>query len=331
MHRYKSYFGFLIKITISLGLLWWIVKSGHLHFNRLWEGSYKSYLFIAFLAVFVSTLLSAFRWKRLLDTQSHHPLPYFECLKLTLVGFFFNFVMPSSVGGDAVKVYSLRSQRKDDIPLSRAIASVFVDRLLGLYGMLALAVVSFSLQWRMLKSIPVLQPIGLAVLGLFLGMSIFFMVAFSRQFRRSQFFYRLSQHSMGKIITRIYESIAVFGDNRVALVQCILLSVVIQFLSVIFFALTSWALGFNDFPLGLYFFVAPVGFIIMSIPISPGGIGVGQVAFYTLFNIYAGKETEAGSLGITYFQICTLLLGFVGFAINMLVPKMSPVKKQIET
>ena len=56
-------------------------------------------------------------------------VPYGDVLKQYLVGLFFSNLMPSAVGGDAVKVYYLGRH----IGYMEAGASVMVDRFLGFF------------------------------------------------------------------------------------------------------------------------------------------------------------------------------------------------------
>ncbi|MNU01394.1 hypothetical protein D3C72_2447830 [compost metagenome] len=49
-----------------------------------------------------------------------------------------------------------------------------------------------------------------------------------------------------------------------------------------------------------------------AIPISPAGVGVGQAAFYFLFNVYTGTETELGPTVITAYQVGMFVLSLWG-------------------
>ena len=48
------------------------------------------------------------------------------------------------------------------------------------------------------------------------------------------------------------------------------------------------AMGETTIPISAYFFLVPVGTVVQALPISPAGIGVGQAAFFFLFNHYLG-------------------------------------------
>jgi hypothetical protein len=65
-------------------------------------------------------------------------------------------------------------------------------------------------------------------------------------------------------------------------------------------------------PLPAFFFVAPLGFVLSAIPISPAGIGLGQAAFFFLFNAYLGQKTSIGPTCITVLQFATFCLSLFG-------------------
>jgi uncharacterized membrane protein YbhN (UPF0104 family) len=67
-----------------------------------------------------------------------------------------------------------------------------------------------------------------------------------------------------------------------------------------------------DIPFAAYFFVVPLGFIATAVPISPAGVGVGQMAFLFLFNTYLGYKTSLGPTAITILQVLQFVFGLVG-------------------
>jgi hypothetical protein len=91
------------------------------------------------LAVVSGQLLYALRWQIVLHGMGL-VVPYGDVLRQYLIGLFFSNLMPTAIGGDAVKVYYLGRQ----FGYVEVGASVFVDRFLGF---LWLAVVGATLAW----------------------------------------------------------------------------------------------------------------------------------------------------------------------------------------
>lgn len=61
-----------------------------------------------------------------------------------------------------------------------------------------------------------------------------------------------------------------------------------------------------------FFFLIPLGLIATAIPVSPGGIGVGQAVFLALFTWYGGLEPSLGPTLITIYQVMTALISLIG-------------------
>src|SRR5687767_11705860 len=97
-------------------------------------GVHRPQLVAGFLALLLGVASGAFRWRPFLD-ELGLPLPAVAAVRLTLVGSFFNVFLPTGFGGDAYKAFRLRGEPG---ALSRAVASVLLDRWAGIVGMAAL-------------------------------------------------------------------------------------------------------------------------------------------------------------------------------------------------
>ena len=88
-------------------------------------------------------LLTFFRWYLLVRAQDL-PLSLFNALRLGLVGFYFSSFLPSSIGGDIVKAVMIaREQRRRTV----AVATVLIDRALGLWGLVWVVVLLGAFFW----------------------------------------------------------------------------------------------------------------------------------------------------------------------------------------
>ena len=99
-------------------------------------------------AIAAGQVLYAIRWFVVLRGVGV-TVTYGEALRLYLVGLFFSNLMPTAIGGDAVKIFYL-GRRAGYV---EAGASIFVDRFLGL---LCLTILGASLAWIIGGSAPVL-------------------------------------------------------------------------------------------------------------------------------------------------------------------------------
>jgi uncharacterized protein (TIRG00374 family) len=309
----------LIKTTLKIGfaggLIWWIVSTGKLDIEGLRKLLSPSFVFIGMSLVFLSILAGSERWRRILASQGLK-LSMVEVLKLTLIGAFFNFAMPGGVGGDVIKAYYLASGR----PKAKvaAVTSVAMDRILGLYSMIAMALIVMLFDIRHVTKIHSLTNLFALIIFLFFSSSVFLYMAFSKAPPIKKFiFWALTRLPLREKFIKLYESTHLYGSNPFLIIQCLLLSFVAQTFSILVMIYAGESSGIESVSYSVYFLVAPLGFMATAIPISPAGLGVGQAAFYALFNIYLGQTTALGPTVITALQALQIIFGLLGAVVYM--------------
>src|SRR5512140_1959682 len=116
----------LLKLVVSALLLALIVHKAGPHSVLLRMRSLNVWLFLLSTAIYiVMSWLVALRWRILLDGQYAAGTLF----SLHMIGNFFNTILPSSMGGDAVKAYYLYRESKQG---GISFGSVFLDRYVGL-------------------------------------------------------------------------------------------------------------------------------------------------------------------------------------------------------
>lgn len=91
-----------------------------------------THLLLAFGLMIISRLAAVGRWHILL-VSSGLEITYWQSLRITFAGFFASNFLPTTIGGDVVRLAGAVQQRLDP---AIAAASLVVDRLVGLAGML---------------------------------------------------------------------------------------------------------------------------------------------------------------------------------------------------
>ncbi len=137
--------------------------------------SYKGVLLLSVLIFAPVPFLQSLRFLMMYRAQDIR-LSYWECTKLCFAGNFLNFVAVGTTGGDVIKAYyvCLHTNRRTE-----AVTTIFLDRLVGLIGLLALVglIILFFGEDRRL------QAFG-AVIGLFLlGVTVLSSVVVSQKAR----------------------------------------------------------------------------------------------------------------------------------------------------
>jgi glycosyltransferase 2 family protein len=131
-----------IKITISAALLYLALRNVDLpqlvsRINARSLGWIALAIAVTFLQVFTGVL----RWREI-GAQCGAPLATQQAMRFNMIGAFFNQTLPSSIGGDAVRLWLVA---RGGAGWRAATYSIFVDRAIGLIA-LAIIVVA-TLQW----------------------------------------------------------------------------------------------------------------------------------------------------------------------------------------
>jgi uncharacterized protein (TIRG00374 family) len=126
------------QTLLSATLLWFVFRGFNWKaFLALME-LIPWWLYCAVILIFLlGQLIYALKW-HLLNRMMAIELPYSGSLELVMIGLFFNNFLPTSVGGDAARVYYLGKSAG----YTRAGASVLLDRIVALGALVFLAMLS---------------------------------------------------------------------------------------------------------------------------------------------------------------------------------------------
>lgn len=297
------------KILFSAGIIYWLIQSGKLNFVALRNLLTPGVAALALFLVLLNLFFASERWRILIRSQGMGAGPW-SVFKLSLIGTFFNFAMPGGVGGDVIKAYYFTREH----PGSKVVAvtSVLMDRVLGMFAMVLLALVVMVYDINHIMKTPALLTLLWFIGGLFVAFVIALSLIFSQKVYANGGLKRvIHKLPLSEKFMKLYESMHLYGKDGKRFLLVIFLSLVSQASAIAFLYLAGSMAGF-DVPAKTYFLVAPLGFMATAIPISPAGVGVGQAAFYFLFNLYTGQPSEIGPTSITAFQVGTFVMSLLG-------------------
>jgi glycosyltransferase 2 family protein len=300
----------LLKLSLAGGLIAWLLSSGRLDLGLLSKLSdFKlNVLFAVALSVF-NFLLVSFRWRSILDARSSSPIPLSGLMKITWIGQFFSSVLPGSVSGDLVKIMYVQKYNQS-LSKKFLLASIFIDRLVGLAGLILLVgLTTLLFSNHILANAPATAP--LLKINLLLATTVLLALiifTFLHHWKRALLVKLQSMifpQVLGKIIT-LWDDFVLIRHN---ILRAVLLSILIQFFGVmIFWSLILGPVGDQmDFVQALAFI--PLGLMTLALPVAPSGLGVGHAIFQKLFE-FSGIQNGA-SLFNLYFVV-TLLLNLLG-------------------
>src|SRR6185436_10408988 len=127
---------------------------------------------IAVLLVLVDRALMAYRWVALLCTieTSRRP-PFGATMRVFFESTFLGTFLPASLGADALRSYGAV---KLNVPMGDAVASVFMDRMLGVVSVLLMALVGLALARDLASNSVILIALGVTAIPCLITMLLIF-------------------------------------------------------------------------------------------------------------------------------------------------------------
>jgi uncharacterized membrane protein YbhN (UPF0104 family) len=304
----------LAKVLVAGALLFYLIENGTLDLSRLRIVFDRPEIFAigAGYWLIAAVVLGSLRWKILLNGVDCF-VPYPKILKFHLIGFFFNVALPGAVGGDLVKaVYVIRDT--PGISKVNAMMSIIIDRVVGLASLFVLAGIVFALYFSDIWAIEAAHSIVTAsLIALLLGVTFFVAVLMpyppGKDPFEKLFSLRLPGFALG---AKVYGAMRLYQKKPYALLSGLFLSIAIQSLNLgQLWYLTGAMMGqMPEF--SRVAMVAPLGNLASALPISPGGFGVGHVAFERLYKLVGLTD------GANIYNVF-LLIGY-GFNLLGIIP-----------
>ena len=297
----------LLKISLSVALILWMTHDVALGsvFAIISESS-TALLTLAFSLFFVGYVITAFRWRTLIRVQGGDA-PIFFLVRSFMVALFFNNFLPSTVGGDVVRMYDswrLGNSKTD------AVTVVLVDRFLGVIVLFCFALLALVFDETVAGEVPFITAwvtAGLAGMGI--ATWLFLKIPVSTMQRLSSAKNGVMAR-VGGILEKVHRSFQAYRQAPSAILRALGLSVLLQVNVVVHFILVARAVGI-DVPAESMFLIIPVAVFIMMVPISINAIGVREAVFVFLFSLYGTQSVEALAFAWIAYSF-TLLQGVLG-------------------
>lgn len=257
------------------------------------------WMVLGLLFTFLGLLAGAVRWQKVLGVQGLK-FTAGKVFHIYFVGQFFNAFMLGACGGDVVRAYSAAQGQKGR--RAEAVMTILMDRAIGLFCMIAFACLMISLRLRTFLDNEGPRDTGILMIIFFLAGLGGMVVLFRKNvFEHFSFFRRLEDNTrIGSLIRRGYEAFYLYRQHHHVLFLAVLLSV----MSMTCFTLSCWSFGRAleiRVPVIDYFAMFPIISVLMSIPITPGSLGVREGLFVSLFSAVLVDRSHAILLSLMVY------------------------------
>jgi len=297
----KSLLPLLIKSIVSIGLLTWFAFS--INWVEAWNTMKHGkpiYLLASFIAIQLTVLSSVWKWKisiNSFDKQYKKTIKFTYLSRLYYIGLFFNNFLPSSIGGDVMRIFYLGKK----IGNVKAGTSVALERITSGLAMIVIVLVA-ALFFDKVR--PFLTTVYI-ILGIIVGAVLFFMWALKKSKGGSQTNIKwLSK--LQKIFLEFGTSLIDFKkESKTWWLQVIILSFAFQFGM-------AWInqLLFKSFGIDVPFYQLLVFITLISIitmlPISVNGLGVREAGYLLFFKEIGMVASVSVSVSLLFFILVAI-------------------------
>lgn len=276
----------IIKIVITIAILVFIASKIDLSsVLGVVRGMKLEYLLLALVMQLLSAVLASYRWCLIMRRLKFEEGPMFF-LKSYLKGSFFNQALPGGIGGDAYRVLETSQLGHGKKP---AFYGVFLDRLLGLIGLLLLNLLA-NVTYPDLLPPAIFHLLNLIALGGIAAVVLFAMLGKVDRFANLKFTRHL--HEISADMRRVYHDPGAIALHSV-------ISVLIHFISMLAVYFIGTGVGLNYDLLTFLVLVPPVMLLTIA-PISLAGWGVREGGMIGLFLLVGADKTLVLSMSVLY-------------------------------
>ena len=268
----------------------------------------QAWVAVSAFLILITILPMSWRWQRLLAARGiHEDIPWLT--RAYFVSYAVGQVLPTSVGGDASRIYE--TSRRHPGQIAPITGSVLLERALGGAVTLLLAGVGFLLA------------IGRYDIGAYLWIELLFIlgtvvlgvVFFSRTVRRRLVFaVPLARRLRVERIARaVYDGIHGYRDHPGALLVVSATTLVVQLGRILSIYAAGRAVGIDLSPLP-YIVLGPLLFLVMLVPFTVNGLAVREAFFVSFLGKLGVGPDQAFACGFLFFLL-TLVLSLPGLGI----------------
>ena len=225
-------------------------------------------------------------------------VPVFNAKKID--GLFFNQFLPTSVGGDAIRVYNLYKQGYSGEGLA---ASTMMDRLIGLIALLILAslAVIFSGENVVPEAVAAMVTIVLAAFAS--GTLLFFIFPFPDSLvARAE---KIDPHTFLGRLFRVLRVCRAYKGSSLLLLSSLFLSFILQGLMILVYVILARALDL-DISLTMLLIAVPLVFVATALPLTIGGLGVREGVLVFMLGLFGIGIVPSGQLASVYLIVLWL-------------------------
>ena len=307
MQKITKILSIFVRIVLAAALLGYLVYSGSIDWDFL-AGLFSAWYFsLAAIAGFILVHM-VLAWRLQILLQAHDlVLAYWPAFRLTLIGLFFNTYLPGAQGGDLIKIYY--ASKGNPGKRTEIITIMIFDRLVGMFSLFVAPVIIAPFFYDVIAANRPMQGLLLITSGASVAVVVSVIIGMRMDVEHGRFFVWLyNKIPKGEFLRRILVTIHSYRHNSKKVLFTVALSIAMQTLVIgsMLFIAAAITPGGADTRMAL---LVPMGFLATALPVTPGGIGVGEAALdslFKLFDLHGGAELLLG------WRVLMVIIGMLG-------------------
>jgi hypothetical protein len=311
------------KFALAGILIYYLVRRGDIRLGELGAALSAHWMLglLATLVMVFSYMGQGYRWDVILRDR-RIPTPYWQALRYLMIGKFFNLAVPGYFSEDIVR--GLYLIRRNTAPRPRVLMTLMADRLVGTMSLFLIGAAGLIVRSVTTKGVTDARLVSLRSLTLLACVSFVGGILIVRRFPAppSPFRAIAGKLRLLKVLEAAWAELHYYCCSPKLQLKLLGVSLVNHGLMVSSFVIFGYALGMRV-ALADYCIFVPLGILVTMIPVAPIGLGVGHVAFLTLFRI-SGSPAGANLFSL-YTAVC-IVLNLVGglFYVGLGRPREAP-------
>lgn len=266
-----------------------------------WRSESWLWLIASLAATLAAFGLASIRWLEVCRTLGR-PQTFPDVLNYFLAGQFVGNFLPTTVGGDILRVSRMGTEIRDH---SSAFASVVIERLTGWLVLPLITLLTFAFNPGLVSTKGGIIALGLAIGTLFLLSLTIYLAEHPRFGGRLR-----GESGVTRSLAAVHRGLKIFRKGPTAMLRLLAVAVAFQMCLVISVVCIAHAV---DIRLGLtvWFAFIPMVFIAQVLPVAIGGIGVREAALVLFLGNFGVSSGQSVVLGLLMYAV-TLIASLTG-------------------
>jgi len=306
----KNTLRLIIRLTITAAILaaiYFAIDPNE--FFRIVKTIQIKWTIYALLLILFIRILMALRWHYILSIYKI-PAQFSEILSVIFISNSIGHILPSGIGTDIIRGYQVAKNHGNTANVS---ATIILDRLIGLYSMLCLALIGALVAFIFFAG-GILLPAILAVVNLvFIAGLVVLHIVCSRAVKLEMLQQKLPK-KIWNALTKVITATSDIQNIKKVFLPIFTISILVQLIRCAVFYFLYQGIAYPiEFAFATIFI--PIVFVVMLIPISIGGLGLREstlILAFSQFGIPAEANVTAGLL-FHFLQILVLIPGLLLF------------------